>query len=410
MKSWKWVVFCAFLVGLTFVAVGQQGAVAQQQARANVVEGVDSAVYMPGPYEVVPNWPQPLHPDGSLTWGRFADVFAESPNRVYAFQTGEYPPSWRSGKDPKNPEWPQRSPAVSATYCAMPGYTCTPGQGDMMDTATKKPIPGSKWEHLLLVLDANGKLIESWEQHNHLFTHPHGVLMDPKDPERHVWLLDDGSEQIFKFTHDGKKLVMTLGEFRVKGNDKTHLGGPNGIAFLPNGDFYVSDGYKNSRVVKFSKDGKYLMEWGTPGTGPGQFHTTHSVGIGPDGRLYVGDRGNLRDQIFDQNGKYLSEIRDIYPNALGISKDQQSMWVAQGGTAVTVSHLWKYDLNGKLLSSWSRPFGVQPDQLWGIHGFSTDSDGNVYVALSVGGRVVKYRPKKGADPKLLIGQLAKNSF
>src|SRR5262249_50083326 len=148
----------------------------------------------------------------------------------------------------------------------------------MVELDTKQPIEGARWEHTLMVFDGEGKMVESWNQHDKLFTHPHTVTMNPYDPDHHVWVVDDGSEQIFKFTRDGK-LMMTVGEFRVKGADQTHLGGPSGIAFLPNGDFYVSDGYKNTRVVKFSKDGKYLLEWGTKGEGPGQFGSPHGVAV-----------------------------------------------------------------------------------------------------------------------------------
>src|SRR5258706_11778656 len=99
-----------------------------------------------------------------------------------------------------------------------------------------------------MIFDRAGKLVESWEQYNHLFGHPHTITINPYDPERHVWVVDAGSDQIFKFTNDGKKIAMTLGESRVPGNDKTHFRSPTGLAFLPNGDFFVSDGYKNTRV------------------------------------------------------------------------------------------------------------------------------------------------------------------
>ena len=396
MKCLKWAAFCTVAVGTTSILLAQTRTIAASEARDK------GDAY----YEVDPNWPQPLHPD--LDWTRTGAIYAESPNRIYIFQTGELPKSFRAtpADDPVHPNWPSRG-FPEALYCGQVGFTCTPGAAPLIDTKTKQPIPGSRWEHLLLVVDGNGKLIESWEQYNHLFTHPHGIQIDPNDPERHVWVVDDGSEQVFKFTHDGKKLVMTLGEFRVKGTDKTHFGGPNGLAFFPNGDFLVSDGYKNSRVVKFSKDGQYLMEWGKKGEGPGEFNTPHSVEIGPDGRIYVGDRGNKRIQIFDQNGKYLSEIMAVYPNALAISKDQKFLYVAQGGSDAA-SEIRTYDLNGKLLSSWGRPLGGVPGTIWGIHDFSVDSDGNLYLAEAWGGRAWKYRAKKGVA--LPIGAFKKNSF
>ena len=86
-------------------------------------------------------------------------------------------------------------------------------------------------------------------------------------------------QQVFKFSNDGKKLLMTLGEPGVAGNDDKHFGRPTDIAWLPDGTFYVTDGYTNTRVVKFDRNGKYLMTWGTPGTGPSQFDTVHSIAI-----------------------------------------------------------------------------------------------------------------------------------
>src|SRR5262245_18098912 len=139
--------------------------------------------------------------------------------------------------------------------------------------------------------------------------------MNPYDPEGHIWALDGRSEsgkcaeQVFKFTKDGK-LVMTLGEHGVPGNDKTHFAGPSDQAFFPNGDFLVADGYKNGRIVRFNKDGKYLMEFGTRGREPGLFTHVYGVAIASMGRIITADRGNRRIHIFDQSGKLL----DIWPN------------------------------------------------------------------------------------------------
>ena len=409
MKSWKWVVFGAFLASAAFVAVGLQRTVAAQKG-----EGAGSDAY-----EAVPNWPQPVHPDGSLTWGRIGAVYAESPNRIYLFQTGEVPPGWLNEKDPDAPNFPRRG-SQSASRCEAGGPS--KAAGDVEPACYKgKPIPGSRWEHIVMVVDGNGKLIESWEQHNNMFGHPHGININPYDPERHVWLTDDAKEQIFKFTHDGKKLVMTVGDYREggreahtkglhKGNDEGHLGGPNGMAFLPNGDFWVSDGYVNSRVVKFSKDGKFLMQiGGKKGGKPGEFNTTHSVEVLPDGRIFVGDRGNYRIQIFDKDGKYLQEIHAVYPNALALSKDGRFLYVAQGGPNAA-SEIRRYTVDGVLVSSFGRPYGTNPGQLWGVHDFSRDSDGNMYFSQSWGGGAWKYRPKKGADPTFLFSAFAKTSL
>jgi hypothetical protein len=236
-----------------------------------------------GPYDVVRNWPQPLHPD--WTWGRTGGVWAESPDRVYIVETGEIPTKTRGAQG--NP------PKMHAV--------------DHPDTRIT--------EHRFLIVDRNGKLLESWEQHNNLFVHPHSVKQSPYDPDKNVWVIDGRSEsgetahQVWKFSHDGK-LLMTLGEHKVQGDDQKHFGGPTDLAYLPNGDFLVADGYRNGRIVRFNKDGKFVSQFGTKGRGPGQFFNIHGIAVDQKGRIFAADRGNSRVQIFDQSGKLL----DIWNN------------------------------------------------------------------------------------------------
>ncbi len=384
-----------------------------------------------GPYEVVPNWPQWFGaPD--MTWGRTSSVFAESPDRVFVLMSGVLPTHWRNIQDggkelarQVGPGWAERQPlrrTDDSTHCASsrPALTAWKGKkqehfpwycevgkdGKIIDSTvqfyTGEPIPGAKWEHVITVYNREGKLIEDWTQWDKILSHPHFIMINPYDPEKHVWVVDTGMDQIHKFTNDGKKLVMSIGEAHVPGYDQTHLATPTMIAFFPNGDFYVSDGYSDggggTRVVKFNKDGKYLMEWGKPGNGPGEFNTVHSIAADAQGRIYVADRTNRRVQIFDGNGKFLDMWPNIpFPNHIAISKAQH-LWVADG----YVNKLLEFDLNGKLLSSFGT-FGNAPGYFWGTHYFHTDSDGNLYTADVFGGHVQKFRPKKDADPKRLIG-------
>jgi hypothetical protein len=129
------------------------------------------------------------------------------------------------------------------------------------DLAQQDPARHPRWDHVLTIVDRNSRMIESWEQHNKLFVRPHRVLVNPYDPERHVWLVDDGAHAIYKLTRDGKKLVQTIGTPMQSGNDETHFARPTDIAWLPDGTFFVSDGYVNTRVVKFDKNGKFIMTW-----------------------------------------------------------------------------------------------------------------------------------------------------
>ena len=327
-----------------------------------------------GPYDLVPNWPQNACGDG-FQIGSVGGVWAESVDRVFVYARGCLPVL-----PPATGIVPTRN---ASSY----------------SLAAEDPKMWPRWDHVLMIFDRNGKLVESWEQHNKLFVRPHRVVFNPYDPERNVWLVDDGAHSVYKFTRDGKKLLMTLGEFRVPGNDQTHFARPTDIAWLPNGDFFVSDGYTNTRVVKFNKDGKYLLEWGKPGKGPSEFNTVHGIAIDNQRRVYVCDRANSRVQIFDENGKYLDEWDNIrYPYYIYMSKDQH-LWVGDGYT----NKILKYDLNGKMLFSWGT-FGQFPGGIWGPHQFSVDEENNFYIADVHIGRIQKFRPKPGANPAELVGQ------
>ena len=117
-----------------------------------------------------------------------------------------------------------------------------------------------------MVANAHGDILERWSQWDHLFEvggrGPHRIKINPYDPERHVWVVDDSGQQIYEFSHDGTQLVLALGESGVGGTDDKHFGRPTDIAWLPDGTMLVSDGYANSRVVKLDRNGKYLMSWG----------------------------------------------------------------------------------------------------------------------------------------------------
>ena len=331
-----------------------------------------------GPYEVVANWPENVCGAG-YQGGSVGGVFAETPDRVFVFQRGCLP-------------------TLPASNAIVPERNAS---GYDLSQEAKDRHP--RWDHVLNIFNRDGKLIESWEQHNKLFVRPHRVKINPYDPERHIWLIDDGAHSIYKFTNDGKKLVMTLGQFRQPASDQTHFGRPTDVAWLPNGDFFVSDGYVNTRVVKFNADGKYLLEWGQRGeagkeTRPSYFNTVHGVVVDNQRRVYVADRANRRVQVFDENGKYLNEWYTHFPYYIYMSRDQH-LWVGDGQT----NKILKYDLTGKLLYSWGT-FGTVAGGIWGPHQFSVDSDNNLYIADVHVGRVQKYRPKAGVNPALLVGQ------
>jgi peptidylamidoglycolate lyase len=334
-----------------------------------------------GPYDLVTGWPQNWCGPGYII-GSTAGIWAESPDRVLIFARGCLPEL----KEPGD---------VVPTRNAS-GY----------DLSQKDPARHPRWDHILNVVDRNGRLIESWEQHNKLFKRPHRIIVSPYDPQRHVWLVDDGQHALFKFTRDGKQLVQTIGTVGVPGNDETHFARPTDIAFLPDGTFFVCDGYINTRVVKFDRNGKYVTSWGMKGNPPNEtrpyyMNTVHAIVADKQGRLYVSDRANHRIQIFDQNGKFLEAWPNVpLPYSLLMTSDQY-LWSASGQT----QKFTKYDLSGKLLSSFGT-FGAFPGGFWGVHQFHVDTEGNLYTADVHVGRPQKLRPRAGVDRAALIGRPA----
>ncbi len=364
-----------------------------------------------GPYEVVENWPQPL-PDGAdgvkhdgWTWGSVGAVYAETPDRIWIAQRGELP--LPPGAKPWTPYSMLRPSRGNATGN-------TDGLSATCETVEKRGWE-RRWHHSVFVVDRNGKMVQEWPHLEKMFSEtacgrgPHKIKMNPYDPDKHVWIFDDQQHVIWKFTYDGK-LVMTLGTVGKRGRDGGKLfDRPTDIDWLPDGTFFISDGYGGTRVAKFDKEGKFLMDWGGPpkdpkNPGPNEFNTVHSIQISKDRKLYVVDRGHRRIQVFDENGKFLDMFSTgtySSPYAHIITTDQM-LWVSDGGT----QRVLKYDLNGKFLYGWGLS-GGQPGQLNGPHSITVDQDGNLYMAEVFNGRVQKYRPRAGADPAKLVGQEAR---
>ncbi|MGE3843326.1 MAG: hypothetical protein AB7I50_17285 [Vicinamibacterales bacterium] len=331
-----------------------------------------------GPYEVVAGWPQNWCGPGYQI-GSTAGIWAETADRVIVFARGCLP------------ELQDRGDPVPTRNAS--GY----------DLSQKDPSRHPRWDHIVNVVDRSGRLIESWEQHNKLFVRPHRVLVNPHDAERHVWLVDDGAQAIFRFTRDGRQLVQTIGTPGVQGNDETHFARPTDIAWLPDGTFFVSDGYINTRVVKFDRNGKYVTSWGMRGnppneTRPSYMNTVHAIAVDKQRRVYVSDRANHRIQVFDENGRFLDVWPDVPLPYSFLMTDDQFLWSASGRT----QKFTKYDLAGRLLSSWGT-FGTMPGAFWGVHQFHVDDDYNLYTADVHVGRPQKFRPRPGVDRALLIG-------
>jgi hypothetical protein len=394
---------------------------ATQEARFAAVPTEKGGQDIFGAYEIVPNWPKPiasLPGHEKWTWGAGQSVFAESPNRVFILQRGELPNIER----PKTIKLPQLGPNIEfpnfrlpwrdATVASPPGRLETPDGKVGDDSDVGKAGVDFRWEHCIVVVDASGNIIEDWTQWDKMLRRPHAVYISPYDPDKRVWIVDDYRHAIFIFSNDGKRLLQTIGEPNVHAADDKHFYRPTFIAWLPDGTFFVADGYANTRVVKFDKNGKYLMTWGQPGNAgrgappekrPGYFNNVHGIAVDPmTRRVFVNDRGNHRVQIFDENGKYLTEWSFGPPPSdihLFIITADRYLWAADRGT----SKMLKYDLDGNFLYAWGT-WGDFPGGMWGVHGLSADQEGNFYVAEVDSGRAQKYRPRRGANPAMLVGK------
>ena len=173
----------------------------------------------------------------------------------------------------------------------------------------------------IIVFDEKGKYLHSWGRG--MFGNEHGLRIDRNN---NVWVTDNGDHQVMKFTAKGK-LLLTLGVKGEAGTDGKHFNRPADIAFGPNGNVYVADGYGNARVVKFSPEGKYITAWGQPGTGPSKFNIVHSVAVDSQGTVYVSDRENNRIQIFDSNGKFLKMWTHLGATQNIFITPEDEMWI-----------------------------------------------------------------------------------
>jgi sugar lactone lactonase YvrE len=190
------------------------------------------------------------------------------------------------------------------------------------------------------------------------------------DAEGSVWVVDAPGHVVYKLNAQGK-VVLTLGQKGKPGISPTHFHLPTDVAFAANGDVYVSDGYGNPRVVKYSRDGKYLLQWGSRGSGPGQFQLPHNLVVDSRGRVYVSDRDNRRVEIFDAEGKFLSEWATGGVSALWMTRDQR-IWT---GAVLR-------DLEGKEVAR-------LPGDVGTAHGMAGADAGEVYVG-QLNGAVQKF--------------------
>ena len=274
----------------------------------------------------------------------------------------------------------------------------------------------NRGDHPVAVFDPDGTLLFSWGEG--LFNRPHGIWIGSDDA---VYCTDDLDHTVRKFTPEGR-LVWTLGtsgrpsdtgatslDYRTIRRAGPPFHYPTNLAVAPSGELFISDGYGNACVHRFSPDGRLLQSWGEPGRGPGQFHVPHGIAIDASGTVWVADRENSRLQLFSPKGEFLGEWKDlarpcdllidaagrVYVAELGY---RAGMWP---GTSppfpeATGGRVSIFDSSGKLLARFGggeRP--TEPGDFYAPHDIWLDSRGSLYVAEVVRSAAGGKRPAAG---------------
>jgi hypothetical protein len=276
----------------------------------------------------------------------------------------------------------------------------------------------------LLEFAPNGKFIREIGHNLYAWSFAHSVKVDRQD---NIWVTDKGSDMVIKFTPDGR-VAMVFGRKQEAADEETGpLKHPNpplpsepgrfrqvtDVAWDDAGNTYISDGYINSRVAKVDRDGNWLKSWGERGTGPGQFHTPHSIALDANGHVYVADRSNRRIQVFDGEGNFQRQFTIDVPvppgarAAIGYAPDEAAIaagtfapgspWaicITPGPDQVLYSadafpgRIYKMTLDGKLLGVLGES-GKQLKQFGWIHQMACPSENTLFVAELLNWRVQK---------------------
>jgi sugar lactone lactonase YvrE len=247
--------------------------------------------------------------------------------------------------------------------------------------------------------EPSGKLLRNFGAG--IFAFPHSITFDK---EGNFWITDQGrdgkGDVVYKFSPEGK-IVMTLGKPGVPGDGPDTFNQPNSVAIAPNGDIFISDGHNvgrgNARVIKFSKSGKFIKQWGGHGSAPGQFEMPHALAFDSKGRLFVADRGNNRIQIFDEDGNFLAEWKQFSrPSGIYIDKNDV-IYVADSESTDKDGYGnnpgWKRGIRvGSAKDGSVAAFIPDPSPGTAVtsaaEGVAADADGNIYGA-EVGPKDVK---------------------
>jgi sugar lactone lactonase YvrE len=287
--------------------------------------------------------------------------------------------------------------APTSTYTRIVGWAPPPDGSNwgqvpgMTIDASGRLFVFRRAEPPVVELDADGTVLKTWGADT--FAWPHGIRVDRTG---YLWITDgrdrDGrGQQVFKYSRDGQ-LLMTLGTKGVAGEGPATFNGPCDVAVAENGDIFVADGHWNGRIVKFAKDGTFIKAWGRKGSGPGEFDVPHTLVIDKRGRLLVGDRSNKRVQIFDLDGRYLTEWTHL--------GSPSGMFIAPDDTLYVVDY---NDRKGIFIAS--AETGVLRQKLDDAvaESVAVDASGSIYVGETVPGETLTGLPGGNTVRKFLKG-------
>jgi DNA-binding beta-propeller fold protein YncE len=250
-------------------------------------------------------------------------------------------------------------------------------------------------------LDASGKFLKTFGAG--IISVPHGIAVDR---EGNVWVTDyqgkgNKGHVVVKFSPDGK-VLMTLGKPGVAGAGEDTFNMPSDVAIAANGDIFVADGHggnSNARIVKFSKDGKFIKAWGKKGSAPGEFDVPHGLAFDSQGRLFVADRSNSRIQIFDQDGKFIAEWKQFgRPSGIFIDAND-TLYVADHASNAKVNPGFKRGVRigsakDGTVKAMIPALGADPETQLVGEGVAADAAGNIYTAETTGGMTVRKYVRK----------------
>ena len=321
-----------------------------------------------------------------------AAVFAQNPAQAQANDAprNDLPQPYRTVRD-----WGH--PPDGLPWAAVTGVEAGPDGNIYVIYRCFENSCAGRSENPILKFDKSGKLLKAWGAG--MFVFPHGSTIDSQG---NLWVTDAQAangkgNQVFKFSPDGK-LLMTIGTAGAAGEGPYIFNQPTDVVVAPNGDIFVADGHRdtkangplNNRIVKYSKDGKFIKQWGTRGTGPGQLMEPHTIAMDSQGRVFVGDRQNNRIQIFDQDGHFIAQWKQFgRPSGIYITKND-TLYVADSESgpdtgANELPGIKKGIRIGSAKDGTVTAFiedmeSTRPEHS-GAEGVGVDADGNVYGAV-----------------------------